>query len=348
MNHDVDDPIKRYQCHPGSHPVHSTSNSNLKSDQESTSPTIISRLKSLFSQNADIHEANPSEPARIHTISHSRRTSSRFSSGLSVNDIYRNHTSSDSSTHARLREPNPSFLDMSGAPNGATVNRFSDVKRILTNLTIPTRHVRIESGGSSIQSSSRSPRSAFFPAHSPTSSTFTPPLTPDSFNGLLLSPAAFSEYEEHGRYQYRFQEQESSQDHHQGVEVQKEIPASYPGIHIHEEDHTIRRRPLSHLEDIKEGKKPARAIVRFNVLTVCCMNNARLTRFQSYDALIADISNETAAFIAEETSDGGSDDEWYGMEYTLELSKRDRRGSESTDPTSGGEHSKVYCLNPQL
>lgn len=53
--------------------------------------------------------------------------------------------------------------------------------------------------------------------------------------------------------------------------------------------------------------------------------------------LIADISNETPDSM-EEALDKGSDDEWFGLEYTIELSKRDRRGSE----TSAGEHSKVY------
>ncbi|KAF7982350.1 hypothetical protein HWV62_29074 [Athelia sp. TMB] len=191
---------------------------------------------------------------------------------------------------------------MGGAPNGATVHMFSDVKRLLTNLTIPTRHTRIESGDSRTHSpTAYSPRSAFSHAYSPTSTTFTPPLTPDSFHGLLLSPAAFSEYEESGRYQYRFQDQPPLQDCHQDTGAQKESKSAYPGLCIRED------------------------------------------RFKPYEFLIADVSgNESTTFNPDETIDGNalSDNEWYGLDYTIELSKRDRRGSESTDPLSGGEHSK--------
>lgn len=41
-------------------------------------------------------------------------------------------------------------------------------------------------------------------------------------------------------------------------------------------------------------------------------------------------------------------EEWYGLEYTLELSRRDRQGSNSYDQNPVGEHSKVdepyYCI----
>lgn len=68
---------------------------------------------------------------------------------------------------------------------------------------------------------------------------------------------------------------------------------------------------------------------------------------QCYDALIADISSGPPPLVPEEAVEQEEDpgEEWYGLEYTLELSRRDRRGSESGDPTSGGEHSKVNRLN---
>ena len=266
MNHDVHDPIKQY--HLGNPPPLSTSSGHLniisQSSKSETSPSIVSRLKSLFSQTPESQEYDQSEHISIHPMGISRRTSSRFSSGLSVNDMYRNHSNTESSTHIRTHKSNPSFLDMGGAPNGATVNMFSDVKRLLTNLTIPTRHTRIESGDSRTHSpTAYSPHSVFSHAYSPTSTTFTPPLTPDSFNGLLLSPAAFSEYEEFGRYQYRFQDQAPLQDRHQGIEAQKESTSAYSGLCIQEDKYTTHRRHLSHLEGIKEGKKPARPVVGF-------------------------------------------------------------------------------------
>lgn len=269
MNHDVNDAMGGY--HSGSRSPHFTSNNDSKLDTESASPTIISRLKSLFSQSPGIHGIDRSENISVHPISNSRRTSSRVSSGLSINDLYCNHANFDSCTHTRSHELNPSFLDMTGAPNGATVNRFSDVKRLLANLTIPIRHTRVNSGGSSVQSSSvYSPRSAFFPEQSPTS-TFTPPLTPDSPNGFVSS-TAFSEYEEHDRYQYRFQRQEHSQDFRRDIEIQNETQP-YSGIRIREEDNTSRGGPFSHLEDVKEGKRPAHPIVCLILLISCLIKS---------------------------------------------------------------------------
>lgn len=68
---------------------------------------------------------------------------------------------------------------------------------------------------------------------------------------------------------------------------------------------------------------------------------------QCHAALIADISNTPPVYVPEEAVDLEEDtnEEWYGLEYTLELSRRDRRGSESGEPTSRGEHSKVNRLN---
>ncbi|KAJ7067868.1 hypothetical protein C8F01DRAFT_1116061 [Mycena amicta] len=83
------------------------------------------------------------------------------------------------------------------------------------------------------------------------------------------------------------------------------------------EDEEISMRP--HSQEIKAGKKPARPI--------------------DYDTLLDDISvepentNVGTGVLAEDA------DEWYGLEYTLELSTRERRASE-TPAVSTGEHSK--------
>lgn len=256
MNYDIDDSL-------GDCRSSFTKNQQIYSskDSESASPTIISRLKSLFSQTAESNDYSYAEPNSNNTpISiNPRRTSSRLSSGSILNDLHRNLLSTESSTHTHPHDSSPSFLDMGSAPSGPATHRFSDVKRILTNLTIPARHTRIESGGySATSATTHSGRSVFSHAHSPTSSTFTPPLTPDSFNGLLLSPATFSEYEEHGRYQYRFREEEYSQQQHRQEQPRT---SQQPGIHIHEDDLAMHHEHFSRSQDIKEGKKPARPIV---------------------------------------------------------------------------------------
>ncbi|KAJ7666533.1 hypothetical protein B0H17DRAFT_1089590, partial [Mycena rosella] len=75
-----------------------------------------------------------------------------------------------------------------------------------------------------------------------------------------------------------------------------------------------------HSVEIKEGKKPARPI--------------------DFDALLADISSDPPAAEGAGTAAPVDDtDEWYGLEYTLELSTRERRASE-TQVVSVGEHSK--------
>lgn len=37
-------------------------------------------------------------------------------------------------------------------------------------------------------------------------------------------------------------------------------------------------------------------------------------------------------------------EDWYGLEYTLDLSRRDRRGLHDYPEISAGEHSKVFIL----
>ncbi|KII96058.1 hypothetical protein PLICRDRAFT_35023 [Plicaturopsis crispa FD-325 SS-3] len=79
------------------------------------------------------------------------------------------------------------------------------------------------------------------------------------------------------------------------------------GIHIHDQadDHG----PVNASDLKREGKKPARPIC--------------------YDTLIADISTDRP-----KKSESAVDDDWYGFEYTLELSRRSRRPSDAI-PSAG-------------
>ncbi|KAJ7122913.1 hypothetical protein C8R44DRAFT_852693 [Mycena epipterygia] len=131
----------------------------------------------------------------------------------------------------------------------------------------------------------------------------TPPLTPESLIAdiALLSPT--SDSVELG-YAYEYSE------------MRMDVDA----------DADLYEYARPHSVEIKAGKRPERPI--------------------DFDALLADISNESDAALVSDTpasgGDGGDEDdkdEWYGLEYTLELSTRERRASE-THSFSAGEHSK--------
>ena len=59
-----------------------------------------------------------------------------------------------------------------------------------------------------------------------------------------------------------------------------------------------------------------------------------------YDVLIADISNDRTDDTSSALSVTDNDDEWVGLEETIELSLRERRASDCQAP-SVGEFSKV-------
>ncbi|KAJ7179557.1 hypothetical protein C8R46DRAFT_1074086 [Mycena filopes] len=143
----------------------------------------------------------------------------------------------------------------------------------------------------------------------------TPPLTPESLLAdiSLLSPAS-NNAELGYAYHYDYNEGDGHED-------------GYTMYMQPDEEYASMRR---HSMEIKEGKKPERPI--------------------DFDALLADISNDADSPDAALLTSGDPDadgsalaeddkDEWYGLEYTLELSTRERRASE-THSFSGGEHSK--------
>jgi hypothetical protein len=173
--------------------------------------------------------------------------------------------------HDEVECSDPMFLDVTSAVSPMTpAHRFSDVKRILTNFAMSTpcpsdspitshAHSRIDSDTSSVASSSPgSAQSDISRSHSVSSALTnpnTPPLTPDSFNGLVLSSSSGIPdcYQRADTRQQRYQN------------------CSRHGIQIHEENHTQYNR-LPHAQDIKEGKRPQRPIVRvcihLHILTI--------------------------------------------------------------------------------
>ncbi|KAF8211612.1 hypothetical protein K438DRAFT_1807604 [Mycena galopus ATCC 62051] len=149
----------------------------------------------------------------------------------------------------------------------------------------------------------------------------TPPLTPESLTAdiALLSPDS-QNIELGYQYAYDYNEQAGERDNGYMDDMQVAAP---------DEQYDAFLRP--HSMEIKEGKKPARPI--------------------DYDVLLADISDAPADANPPLASgdlnvnvDGNllsedDKDEWFGLEYTLELSTRERRASE-THSFSAGEHSK--------
>ncbi|KAJ6516372.1 hypothetical protein C8R45DRAFT_959919 [Mycena sanguinolenta] len=142
----------------------------------------------------------------------------------------------------------------------------------------------------------------------------TPPLTPESLIAdlslvSLSSPNLGLDYE----YAYDYDQQTFEGGGHEDVYMDMQAaPDAF----------------LRHSMEIKEGKKPERPI--------------------DYDVLLADISDAPADDAALTSGDPQVDgnllaeddkDEWFGLEYTLELSTRERRASE-THSFSAGEHSK--------
>lgn len=72
-----------------------------------------------------------------------------------------------------------------------------------------------------------------------------------------------------------------------------------------------------------------------------------LTVIKCFDTLLDDIPDNVAPIsqVKDKATVVTSDaDEWYGLEYTLELSCRERRASECDHDPSAGEHSKVRLL----
>ncbi|KAJ7163810.1 hypothetical protein C8R43DRAFT_1168403 [Mycena crocata] len=225
--------------------------------------------------------------------------------------------------------------------------RFTGVKNIFTNLTsrssrqqlqavritVAQTQVHTNEPSDAMAAENSTPR--YEPLTSPLDSAFsslsgyspsgsfgsseldeTPPLTPESLVAdlALLSPASQNVELGFG-YQYDYNEPHvEGGDHYMRMDDELDVQYGYV-------------RP--HSMEIKEGKKPARPI--------------------NFDALLADISNDTDTpevllenellAHASGNTDIDDQDEWYGLEYTLELSNRERRASE-THSLSGGEHSK--------
>lgn len=190
-------------------------------------------------------------------------------------------------------------------------NRFQDVKNTFTSFARSRQtdfYGQMHSGYPLLDESQHPPLASSTTLSSIVSASVscsdhfvTPPLTPDIIDDhILLSPEATS-YGQDIRYD----------------------PYCSAGRPIDNDEDTPRTQPYS--LEIKEGKKPERL--------VC------------YDSVIDDVPGLHKARSAASTkSQAGATtddrDEWYGLEYTLELSSRERRPSD-TQSLSPGEHSKV-------
>ncbi|KAJ7762757.1 hypothetical protein DFH07DRAFT_813353 [Mycena maculata] len=145
----------------------------------------------------------------------------------------------------------------------------------------------------------------------------TPPLTPESLVAdiALLSPASVNAELGYG-YEYN------------GPRIEDGREEEYMDMQVDDSDAQYTSlRP--HSTEIKEGKKPERPI-DFDALLADISSDA-----DSPDALLS--SGDSEANVSADVTD--DKDEWYGLEYTLELSTRERRAS-GTHSFSPGEHSK--------
>jgi hypothetical protein len=233
MNHNVDDYSGIYRN------LAPDDDTNIYNNKDEPPATIISRIKSLFDHPDHALVPTASIPCQL--------------SDPSLLDI---------PNQAKYSHPHFLNTDNTWSCTTTSTHRFSDVKRILTDFPIPNRqlhatstnsHFRIDSNGSV---SGQSDTSQSHTVSSPLTSPNTPPLSPDSFNGLALSPLISSS----------------------GIPEQCQYPDSQDqnshqtGIHI-QEDYSQHIRRHSRSLDIKQGKKPQRPIVR--VYAYFCKLNMR-------------------------------------------------------------------------
>jgi hypothetical protein len=222
-----------------------------KDDEPPT--TIISRIRSLFSQTTEYNHFDCSNQARVPIANIPSRLSHQ-----AFLDI-----------HNQAEYSHPNFPDTTYGAGAITLkHKFSDIKPIITDFTVPSArqlpasctnyttshsHSRIDSDSSSIAGSGscsgQSDSSQSHSAFSTLTYANTPPLTPDSFHGPALSPP------------FSLSGILSEQDHY-GDSPQLHFKNSIQsGIHIYKEDRSQHIRHLSHAQEIKEGKKPQRPIV---------------------------------------------------------------------------------------
>jgi hypothetical protein len=250
MNYDVDGypgPASYYLQPQTDDPGDDDVKYNSKDDEPPT--TIISRIKSLFFQTTECNHFDYSNQARVPIAN--------IPSYLSDQAFLDIHNQAE---YSHLNFPDTTY----GAGAITPTHKFSIIKPIITDFTMlaagqlpasctshPTSHShsRIDSDSSSVtcSGSGQSDISQSHSASSVLTCTNTPPLTPDSFNGLVLSPS-FSSSEI------------SEQDHYADSPQLQYQKLLQPGIHIYE-DCSQHIRRLSHSQEIKEGKKPQRPIV---------------------------------------------------------------------------------------
>jgi hypothetical protein len=284
MDHNVDDYLGSYYPQP-LQPKREADGLNESNNKDEEPPTtIISRIRSLFSQTAECNDFDYSDQAPVPIAN----IPSQLSDHAFLDMHKRAGYSSDPNN---FLDVDVDMTDDAGTMTPA-YHHFSDVGRIMTSFaapasatghTTPHSHARIDSDSSSVAGSG-SGQSDFSHSHSASSaltSANTPPLTPDSFNGFLLSPSSFSsgiseQFQHANSHQQQFRNSlqpgiQIHEDQAQYISHSQDMPGQYqylnshhqryqnsfqPGIQIHEEDNS------QHIRDIKEGKKQQRPIVR--------------------------------------------------------------------------------------
>ena len=157
----------------------------------------------------------------------------------------------------------------------------------------------------------------------------TPPLTPDSSKSGLLTPASFCTRFEHVDPSYAACT----------LEYFNGMPGEFR-VEGHDNDEIL--YTSSQLLEVKEGKKreqPVRTKFHLHLsLLFELLNSHAQARQIHYDTSLRPPGLTDA--LAPVSDDP---EEWYGLEYTIELSSRERQPSD-TQSFSAGEHSKVWVI----
>lgn len=294
---------------------------HLSSDNTGSSGSLLSRFKQAFKSTSAAgffgygsfdnprvsHRKQSSNVSSNTVLSDSSHMPLTFDPDFSVLTPRRRSLALDadgspgSSSSASPYRPNATF-SMNSELFGKTSDSANRSESLALTVTVPLTSLALQELGT-ISDDASSPA---LTSSSDSRTHSTPPLTPD-----LL-------------------ESSSSKEFHTRTGEEEEEPLTSHALVIEENSGN----------DIGKGKDPAPPFVRANeiILHYSIVDKG----LQPYETLLADITsvsenlNEPNSAQAEEEVYG----EWWGLDYTIELSRRGSRASNSSVST-GGEHSKV-------
>ncbi|KAG5341009.1 hypothetical protein C0989_012213 [Termitomyces sp. Mn162] len=315
MSYDVNDPEKGFQSD-----VERNSSRSLLGRQQSQN--ILSRIRNFNISSIGSAFSGPLSAITSYVTQEGAKTNYSYDTWNYGNDLEsgRAYEGSESrqgscySTHHTVGSSTPTQT-RSNYLLKTNTKRLSGTKYLFNNLarlrfTHPDQ-IPITNSSSSSSDWNSTSHTRRDPLYAPSvyewdETSGTPPLTPDSFEDISLpSPVVPGDYDDNLKYQY--------DDEESAIEWS---------------------RSSLYSSDIKEGKKPDR------VRQAPSFFSSWLTfAIKSSDAL----NDNTENYCSEKSEPSppvvvyDDRDEWYGLEYTLELSCRERLPS---DTTSAGEHSK--------